>query len=151
MLPAPASTAAAPKAISSVSWSPAVPPPPVFGAPGGSCLACAPGDDPDPPGEDPEPPGDDPDPPCAPGDPDGDPDPPGDVGEACDGLAGLRALAVPLAGVGDGDGPGEAEQAETAAAAKMAVAPQPMTVNIAPSHGRRTRNDLIIGIIRLRE
>jgi hypothetical protein len=133
MLPAPASSAAPPRPKSRPSWIPAVPPPPVAGAPVGTgtvavgvavAVAVAVG--------------------VADGDADGDA-----VGDAvglaeglADGLAvGLRlalgARAVPLknvVGVADAPAEGEGvEQAETAAEATMAATPQPMAVDLALS------------------
>src|SRR5262245_23946184 len=125
MLPAPASTAAPPRAKSRVSWSPDVPPPPVFGAAlgGWSVFPAA----------------------CA-----GLalvlPEPVAGLSEPAFGLA--EPAAAPLGdsvGVGEALSPGEnegdpvgvgvdpPEQAETAAEARMVMVPQPVTVNIALS------------------
>lgn len=134
MLPAPASTAAPPRAKRSVRWNPAVPPPPVAGAAVGSGLADGLG------ATDGDADGD------SDGDCDGDSD--GDAEGLAEGLALVlsEAPTVPLGKmveVGDAvpageneDAPTEEvdpEQAETAAEASRVMVPQPMTVNIALS------------------
>ena len=127
MLVAPASTAAPPRANSSVSCNPAVPPPPVLGAAVGSALAGELG-------------GADVGADCVTG---------GDSGVLAGGLllwlaAELAVLPDDPAGVGEADPAGEnevgaaegvepPEQAETAAEARMVMVLQPMTANLALS------------------
>ena len=126
MLPAPASTAAPPRARSRASWNPAVPPPPVAGATVMNGL----------------------------GDGLGDGLGVGDAGAVCvgdgDGLAlGLGELLTVLLGEADdvgvavraGENEDETadgvapEQAETAAEARMVMVLQPMTANLALCFG----------------
>jgi len=127
MLAAPASTAAPPRAKSSASWNPAVPPPPVAGAAAGSALDDGLGST--------------------------DFDSEGLGATGCDpgGLAlgiavGLRVPLGKPVGIGemvpagenedDGDGAADGvdpEQPETAAEAIMAMVAQPITVNPALS------------------
>jgi hypothetical protein len=121
-LPAPSSTATPPSTTSGMSWKPAVPPPPVAGAPTGNGLGDGLGD--------------------------GDADTDGVAEGVADGVAeGValalslgEAVAVPLAlGVGVAVPPGENEdpaeggvdpvQAETVAEASMVMVPQPRMVS----------------------